>query len=137
MELKSWEDSEEKLKTPNTIIIYYADWCPHCTSKAGMWKDFAKQMKGKVNVYKLESKHHKAGAINGVPTYGVNTTGKIELKNSGSEDVEGLKIDLLGSSGGKRSSSRRLIKRRRKTNRSLRGNVAFTQKLRLSSRRRR
>jgi len=132
MELTSWDDAQTKLKSPNTIVIYYADWCPHCVSKADMWKDFAKQLKGKVNVYKLESEYHRG--INGVPTYGVNTTGTPQLKNSGSEDVEGLKKDLLSASGG---NSRRLIRRGRKTNRTLRGNVAFTQKLRSARRRRR
>ena len=135
-ELKSWKEVEDKLNNLDmAIIICYADWCGHCQSKQAMWKDFAKQMKGKVNVYKLESKYHKAGAINGVPTYGVNTNGSSELKNSGAEDVAGLEKDLLSTTGGRHS--RRLVNRRRKTNRPLRGNVAFTQKLRLTSRRRR
>ena len=135
MELTSWDSAQAKLKNPKTIVIYYGDWCPHCTSKADMWKDFAKHLKGKVDVYKLESKYHKAGAINGVPTYGVNTTGSSQLKNSGAEDVSGLEKDLLGTTGGRHS--RRLVNRGRKTNRTLRGNVAFTEKLRSARRRRR
>ena len=116
-ELKSWNDVETKLKGPKTVIVIcYADWCGHCQSKQAMWKDFAKQLKGKVDVYKIESENSK-GHVSSFPTYKVKKTGgNVEEKSSGAETVSELKNDLLGETlGGKRRRTVRLVRGRRKT----------------------
>lgn len=115
MELRNWKEAESKLGGSNTVIVIcYAEWCGHCQTKQSMWKDFAKHLKGKVEVYKIEAANSK-GHVSSFPTYMVRKNGKTEEKSSGATEVSELVKDLLGSLGGKRRRTGRLVRRGRKT----------------------
>ena len=124
-ELKNSKEANEILKDGG-VVIYYAEWCPHCQSKKPLWDKLSKELtkKGVVSG-KLESKKSTNDDISGFPTYKV---GPSKLEKSSSAETPGevstLVKDLIGQGfGGRRS--RRTIKRRRKLHRTLRRNVTF------------
>ncbi len=55
------------------IIDFYADWCAPCKKVEPILKELAKEYKGKVNFYKINTDNEKELArffrINSIPTY--------------------------------------------------------------------
>lgn len=51
--------------TPHTITRRYAPWCGYCRRLTPIWEDLADDLKGKVNVAKLDADKHK-GALCGL-----------------------------------------------------------------------
>ena len=48
---------QKKINEPNTIVLYYAEWCPHCVVFKPEWKKFNEQCNKKykdVNVLAVE-----------------------------------------------------------------------------------
>ena len=55
------------------IIDFYADWCPPCKLVEPILKDLAKEYKGKIIIYKINTDNERALAsafgIRSIPTY--------------------------------------------------------------------
>jgi thioredoxin-like negative regulator of GroEL len=73
---KSAEDFKTQTNNGYWVILYYADWCPHCVAMKPEWKLFADKYSSsnKINVAELESQfldmvgpQHKAN-VQGFPT---------------------------------------------------------------------
>ena len=73
---KSAEEFKTQTNNGYWVILYYADWCPHCTSMKPEWKMFADKYSSdnKINVAELESQfldmvgpQHKSN-VEGFPT---------------------------------------------------------------------
>jgi thiol-disulfide isomerase/thioredoxin len=75
-DLKSAEEFKNQTNNGYWVILYYADWCPHCVSMKPEWKMFADKYSSdnKINVAELESQfldmvgpEHKSN-VEGFPT---------------------------------------------------------------------
>lgn len=75
-DLKSAEEFKNQTSNGYWVVLYYADWCPHCISMKPEWKMFADKYSSdnKINVAELESQfldmvgpQHKAN-VEGFPT---------------------------------------------------------------------
>lgn len=75
-DLKSAEEFKNQTNNGYWVILYYADWCPHCISMKPEWKMFADKYSSdnKINVAELESQfldmvgpQHKSN-VEGFPT---------------------------------------------------------------------
>lgn len=119
----STDEIERLLKEggPHMVVIY-ADWCGHCQEAEPIISELAEKVDGKSSVYVIDESEYTGNAAKGYPTIKI-------VKNGEAKDYEGdRKADamakaLLGSLGGKRSrrsGTRRLRNRRRKTHRSSR-----------------
>jgi thiol-disulfide isomerase/thioredoxin len=107
------------------MVIIYADWCGHCQESEQEWTKLANRVDGKATVYAIESSEYEEDDINGYPTMKIVKDGKL-MEYSGSRHAPHMEKALLGRAallGGKRarrSGTRRLRNRRRKTHRALR-----------------
>ncbi|PHJ20212.1 thioredoxin domain-containing protein [Cystoisospora suis] len=58
--------------TGDWFVKFYAPWCGHCKAMAAAWEDLAKELKGKINVAKLDATSNSITAkrfkIQGFPT---------------------------------------------------------------------
>ena len=110
-------------------MVVYARWCGHCKRMYETWRELSKKVKGKANVYVIESDDYKDTDISGYPSMRIVKNGKV-TNYDGGRSTEELTSSLLGTPlGGKRSRRNRtrlLIRRVRKTtNRTLRRNIAL------------
>ena len=48
---------EQREETSPTIVLYHADWCPHCVRMLPEWQKMTQELKGRVVVKEMESKH--------------------------------------------------------------------------------
>lgn len=112
--LKSAKEADEHLKDEGpTMIIYYAKWCGHCQSSYESWKQLAKEMDGKAQVFMIESENYPK--VKSFPTIKIVKKGKA-TDYEGERSSNKMKSALLGG----RRRSRRFRGRARKTHRSLR-----------------
>jgi thiol-disulfide isomerase/thioredoxin len=53
-----------------TLVLFHAEWCPHCKDMMGDWDIVEKQLAGKVRVLKFESKEQDMAkhGVKGFPT---------------------------------------------------------------------
>ncbi len=53
-----------------TLVLLYADWCPHCEHMMGDWKQTQQTLQGNVNVIAIESKDPRMSKFqcSGFPT---------------------------------------------------------------------
>lgn len=63
------------LRRGNVIVLYYADWCPHCVMMKPAWNNFIKDCKSNnvnINIAEVESQHipniKTSGDAEGFPT---------------------------------------------------------------------
>jgi thiol-disulfide isomerase/thioredoxin len=123
--LKDTKEVKKLLTSQEPVmVVVYAKWCGHCQQMFKPWNNLSKQVDGKAKVYVIESSDYTAKDIDGYPDIRVVKNG-IAKQYDGGRDVTSMKSALL-SFGGKRSRTRRLRSRVRKTShRSLRHNVTF------------
>ena len=113
IELKSADEADKLLTDKGPLmIVYYAEWCGHCQRMLPILDELANKVKGKANVYKIESA--KYPAITSFPKSKI-VKGKKVVKDidGGGQSVEELSKSLL-SFGGKRTRrryTRRFVRR--------------------------
>ena len=115
--LTSAKEADKHLKdTGPTMIIYFAEWCGHCTRMKPVWQELATKLEGKAKVYMIESANYPK--VTSFPKSVIVRKGRVvETLNGGGQSVEELTKRLL-SIGGKRTRrfrSSRLVRRTRKT----------------------
>jgi thiol-disulfide isomerase/thioredoxin len=102
------------------MVIIYADWCGHCQASESAWTELANKIDGKATVYAIEESEYTGGDVQGYPTMKLVKNGKVS-NYEGDRSPSAMENALLG--GGKRSRrsrTRRLGGRRRKTHRAFR-----------------
>ena len=121
MELKTWEESQERLKAGTrekpVVVIHYWNQCGHCIAKKPMWDKFANKYGKDMGIYKLEQSKN-GGNISSFPTYQINKgTGIMTVNPTEEKNPDDLKSQLLvgGRKKTRRMRARRLVNRRRKT----------------------
>jgi len=123
--LKDTKEVKKLLTSQEPVmVVVYAKWCGHCQQMFKPWNKLSKDVDGKSKVYVIESSDYTTKDIDGYPDIRIVKNGQAKHYEGG-RDVASMKAALLGS-GGKRSHTRRLRRRVRKTtHRSLRHNVTF------------
>ena len=91
---------QERVEQRPTIVLYHADWCPHCVRMRPEWQKMAEALRGKVVVKEVESKNPEIGKhnIKGFPTIRLYPTGGddyIEYKGERTAD----KLENFAMSG--------------------------------------
>lgn len=119
----STKEIEKLLKEggPHMVVIY-ADWCGHCQHAEPVLTELANKVDGKAAVYAIDESEYTGDAAKGYPTIKI-VKGGVATDYQGDREVSSMEKALLGSAGGKRSrrsGTRRLRNRRRKTHRSSR-----------------
>jgi thiol-disulfide isomerase/thioredoxin len=85
------QEFSDKSKKGYWIILYYANWCPHCQMMKPEWQKFAEKYRtnNKVNVAEVESEflnnlgeEHKQ-RIQGYPTVSCAKNGKVIANHEG------------------------------------------------------
>ena len=104
---------------PFTLVLVYADWCPHCKVMHEPWSELESERKD-VKFFKMESEAIPSDiGISGYPTFVFVKNGEVTATTSGEMSKEDLKSKLFGGSlafanGGRRRHTRRLRRTRRK-----------------------
>lgn len=115
--LTSAKEADKHLKdTGPTMIIYFAEWCGHCTRMKPVWQELATKLEGKAKVYMIESANYPK--VISFPKAVIVRKGRVvETLNGGGQSVEELtkRLLTLGGKRTRRGRSRRLVRRTRKT----------------------
>jgi thiol-disulfide isomerase/thioredoxin len=126
--LSSAKEADKHLKDNGpTMIVYFAEWCGHCTRMKPVWKELSTKLQGKAKVYMIESENYPK--ITSFPTAVIVKKGRVvETLNGGGQTVEELTKKLLtiggnrtrrflslGGNRTRRGRSNRLVRRTRKT----------------------
>jgi len=93
------ENIDEHLSSGDWMIKFYAPWCGHCKRLAPTWEKLATELKGKVNVGKVDASIYRAlGArydVKGFPTLFHISDGKVR-RYSGSRGLTQMQDFALG-----------------------------------------
>lgn len=96
------------------VILYYADWCPHCQTMKPEWDKFAQS--GKVNCAEIESKQldqlpeHK-GNVQGFPTIVMSKNGKVVETYQGERSQKGFEEFSAKNSNFEQTNLNNLLKK--------------------------
>jgi len=98
------QDFVDSVKEPIvTLILYYADWCPHCTVIKPTWNELNKKYSRSKNVRLIEVEYDNmkhvpkkySKHIRGFPTLNLVKDDKILTEYNGHRNLDSLK-DFIG-----------------------------------------
>lgn len=110
------DEARECMKTPNMVVFFYMEGCPHCEGMKDIWEEYMKKHSDK-SFAKIEtSAVPDELAISGFPHFvSISKTGKKKSSPGSKKSVKELEdsLSMLGSSR-RRTRSRKLRRRTRK-----------------------
>ena len=93
---KHFKTTHTAFKDKMGLIMFYADWCPHCSSDetVGFWTELSQELKGLMPIGAFNCNNHKKTAtelgISGFPTIMfVNYDGNME-QYEGGRDMDSI-----------------------------------------------
>jgi thioredoxin-like negative regulator of GroEL len=114
VENKIIENESPLLNKDTWVVLYYAEWCGHCTTFKPTWDELANKCKDKMNFAKIEQSnfnkkelgYNPSENIEGYPTIYLRKNGKDVEQYSGERSLEALEqyIDSNVSSDKKKKS---------------------------------
>jgi len=117
VENKIIENESPLLNKDTWVVLYYAEWCGHCTTFKPTWDELANKCKDKMNFAKIEQSnfnkkelgYNPGENIEGYPTIYLRKNGKDVDQYSGERSLEALEqyVDSNVSSDKKKKSPSR------------------------------
>ena len=125
-ELSNTDALNEEIKSPNVIILFYMDGCPHCENVKKYWDKLEDNKPSGTKYAQIESAKLPSDMISGFPTFKKFSNGK-EIKTINGEVTNEEFNKQLGLSGGRRRRFR--SRRGKRKSRSTRRHIPLRSKL--------